>query len=321
MACWTDWCSHETTASCMDSLLNTACERAQMRASWRLELLIKLFLYSSAVYYVLFVYFHALVQVSKQAGLVMQELLRTVFKCVLCGNAGTLANNAGVRCHGCHLYMHQICIDPLRRSEIDTVVNGKATLWMCDDCADVLEGTLDREDEGVNVDDVDDGDECEEGETDIDDSGDSGDSDDCASGETTECTCCTCNDGTELRRQKSCDCLCTCDDDADEDDAEADDFIETPEETAAKLRRGETVWSRSTCPCQVCVEMNRAVDQWPQFKEFVARTPAGNPMTRAVIKAVSAADEAALAPGLDNILAMAGLPSMTPDEVSRRGRL
>lgn len=174
----------------------------------------------------------------------MRQLLSKVHTCVLCCKLGTLENNAGVRCHGCHAYFHQVCIDPLRTTPIETVFSGSPTLWACDDCADALAETLDDEDAGVNVDEL--LDESDESDEDDDDDEEEDEEED----DYGDCDCdCTCGAATSVRQQ-DCTCECVCEDDEDDYD---DDFVETEQETAEKLRRGETVWSKSECSCSVSI--------------------------------------------------------------------
>lgn len=162
------------------------------------------------------------------------QALGRVYVCHICGLEGSQAQG-GIRCIGCDLFFHMPCIDPVRETPIPTaLVGGAPHVWACDDCADIIEDLVEQEDAGVNV---------EEyvrqilEETDSE-SSESYDTEDTES-----------------------------DDESDEDEDEEDDgcIEETPldfddfedaEKTAEKLLRGEVVWSRNNCDCEVCREMN-----------------------------------------------------------------
>lgn len=67
--------------------------------------------------------------------------------------------------------------------------------------------------------------------------------------------------------------------------------------------------------------MNAADAQWSDLLVRVRSDRNANPLARAVINAATAAEQNGLEPMLDNLFLIAGLPSQSAAEVSRRGRL
>ena len=107
----------------------------------------------------------------------------------------------------------------------------------------------------------------------------------------------------------------------EDDDAELDDpdFVESTEETIEKMKRGEVVWSRSDCDCQVCIEMNRAEDEWPAVVELANRGEGGLAF-RAMVRAVESR-EGPMNEVLNDLMFQTGRAPATRAEISRRGRL
>jgi len=243
----------------------------------------------------------------------MQAQLDRVRMCVMCNETGKLANNEGIRCCGCDMFFHQHCIDPRRTTPIDSVQTGKAVMWACPECADTLEEVIDAAsgDENESGESGDGESDNEDAESDDDESGD-------GEAESNECEYCECNCA-----ELVCKCVCECTASDLEADAAADaDFIEEAAETVEKLRKGETVWNRSKCECDVCAEMNAATDEWPRI---VAAVKNGErnvpPIVGMIVRATKKTEKNVLDPHLAELLFLAGKKTATSDQVSRRGHL
>lgn len=89
-----------------------------------------------------------------------------------------------------------------------------------------------------------------------------------------ECMCeCDCGYVTD-----DCECICDCiDDDSDSEFSETEEDREWAENhIVSGSEEWDEEWKRSECPCDICVDMNRAVDQWSTMRQRRAETPIGD---------------------------------------------
>lgn len=179
--------------------------------------------------------------------------LQAQHQCLICKQFGSIADG-GVKCHFCNVFFHLVCIDPLRSTPLASSYNAEnptAVIWACEDCASDIDRSDSDDSSYMDSDCSDDAMSVPHAAEVVDDVLDSLDKHPC------DCMCGDCSTGSDDSETR-----------AEEEEILHGESVREIEQLTAKVQRGEKIWTKSECPCEVRVT---AVQSTAYARRFVAR--------------------------------------------------